>query len=153
MTVNKRSKRSRHRGTRSHGWGRRKKHRGAGNRGGRGMAGSSRSKKFTILKEYGKDYFGKRGFVLPRKVKRVIKAINLQQIEEKINYYIGKGLAKKSNNLIEINLKDLGYNKLLGKGLIKNKYKIITEFVSKHAEEKVKNLGGEIILNKDVNNK
>ena len=48
-----------------------KKRRGAGNRGGRGMAGSGKradQKKPTILKLYGSSYFGKRGeksFFLP----------------------------------------------------------------------------------------
>ena len=51
MTVNKRKKNSRQRGSHTHGWGAMKKHRGAGNRGGRGAAGSGKradSKKPSI---------------------------------------------------------------------------------------------------------
>jgi len=40
MTVNKRKKMSRLRGSHTHGWGAKKKHRGKGNKGGAGMAGT-----------------------------------------------------------------------------------------------------------------
>ena len=58
------------RGTSSHGWGSKKKHRGAGHRGGKGMAGSGKradQKKPTILNLYGNDYYGKKGFRRPQK--------------------------------------------------------------------------------------
>ena len=42
MTHNKRKKNSRQRGEWTHGWGAKKKHRGAGHRGGRGNAGSGK---------------------------------------------------------------------------------------------------------------
>jgi len=66
MSINKRTKRSRQRGSHTHGWGAKKKHRGAGNRGGRGMAGTGKradQKKPTIMNLYGNEYFGKRGFL------------------------------------------------------------------------------------------
>ena len=56
MVLNKRKKNSRMRGNTTHGYGSMKKNRGAGNRGGRGMAGSGKradQKKPTILKLYG----------------------------------------------------------------------------------------------------
>ena len=61
----KRKKVNKYRGSQTHGGGAKKKRRGAGNRGGRGMAGSGKradQKKPSILKEYGNRYFGKRGF-------------------------------------------------------------------------------------------
>src|SRR3989338_2684643 len=84
MTINKRKKNTRQRGKTTHGWGARKKHRGAGNRGGRGMAGSGKradQKKPSILKEYGNTYFGKFGFKIPQKIKKQIKEINISTIE------------------------------------------------------------------------
>ena len=54
MTVNRRKKVVKQRGSHTHGWGSKKKHRGAGNRGGRGMAGSGKradQRKPSILKE------------------------------------------------------------------------------------------------------
>ena len=63
MTDNKRSKNSRQRGSKTHGWGSMKKHRGAGHRGGRGAAGSGKrgdAKKPSIWKD--KRYAGRYGF-------------------------------------------------------------------------------------------
>ena len=96
------------RGSKSHGYGSKKKHRGAGNRGGRGMAGSGKradQKKTMILKKYGTSYFGKHGFYNP--TKKNIRAINIEELNK----------IKKE----KINLRALGYNKLLGKGNIDRK--------------------------------
>ena len=72
MTVNKRKKNSRQRGSQTHGWGAKKKHRSFGNRGGKGMAGSGKradSKKPSLWKER---YFGKIGFKSKKPVSRKI---------------------------------------------------------------------------------
>ena len=66
MLKHKKSKVKTQRGTSSHGWGHKKKHRGAGNRGGKGMAGTGArgdAKKPTILTTVGKSYYGKKGFL------------------------------------------------------------------------------------------
>lgn len=130
-----RKKKERFRGKTTHGHGSRKKARGAGNRGGRGMAGSGKradQKKTKVLKE-NKEYFGKRGFVSKKKK---IKAINLVDV--------GKYVKDK-----EINLKEIGYDKLLGKGNGLN-VKIIVKKASEKAIEKMKKSGGEVILLKDA---
>ena len=64
MTINKRKKNSRQRGSWTHGWGSKKKHRGAGHRGGKGNAGTGKkgdAKKPKIWKN--KKYFGKYGLL------------------------------------------------------------------------------------------
>jgi len=135
--INKRKKNSRQRGTHSHGWGAKKKHRGAGNRGGRGMAGTGKradQKKPTILKKYGSSYFGKTGFKRPQKTnikQKIINFSDLHKLEAKV----------KDNTL---NLTKLGYTKLLSEG-IPPKLKIIISSFSKKAQEKLQNVGGEII--------
>ncbi len=40
----------------------------------------------------------------------------------------------------------MGYNKLLGSGVIRNKYKIKTKFISKKAKDKVEKMGGEVVI-------
>ncbi|MBU2639562.1 MAG: 50S ribosomal protein L15 [Nanoarchaeota archaeon] len=146
MTVNKRKKVVKYRGSKTHGGGSMKKRRGAGSRGGRGMAGTGKRAghmKQWVFKNYGKDYFGKKGFKTPY-VKK-IKVINLKYIEEHINKITEKGFAKKEGDIISIDLKKMGYNKLLGSGTLKNKFKIKVEFVSKKAKEKIEKMGGEIV--------
>ena len=133
MPYRKRKKNIKMRGSKTHGWGSMKKHRGAGNRGGRGMAGSgkrAKQKKISILKEYGKEYFGKYGFHRPKKLSRKIKTINLSDL---------KKFKQK-----EINLTKLGYGKLLGKGIVGEKYNLIVNLCSKQAKKKIESAGGRI---------
>ena len=143
--ITKRKKNTRQRGSKTHGWGAKKKHRGAGNRGGRGKAGTGKradQKKPTILKKYGRSYFGKFGFKKPNK--KNIKAINLEYLEKNFDELLKNKLIKQEKDTFIINLKDLKINKLLGNGKITKKFKIIAERFSKNAKEKIEKLGGEI---------
>ena len=133
MPVNKRKKSSRRFGNTTHGYGSMKKNRGAGNRGGRGMAGSGKradQKKPTILKLYGNAYFGKHGFHSVNRKK--LKTINIEEIEKNFDKLIKDGV---------IDLKN--YDKVLGKGKITKKAKIICKFFTKTAKEKIEKIGGE----------
>lgn len=133
MPVHKRKKVEKRRGSKTHGWGSKKKHRGSGNKGGVGMAGTGKrgqSKKPTIIKLYGPEYFGRRGFHRPQLVIKHINAINLEDL--------------KKFNKSDINLTELGYNKLLGKGKIYQKYNIIVNSFSKKAKQSIEKLGGTI---------
>ena len=142
--MNKRKKFSRYRGSHTHGGGAKKKRRGAGHRGGRGMAGSGKradQKKISILKLYGNEYFGKHGFNRPQKTIKIVKTININEIEKNLDSYLSKNLIKKENDYFLINLKNIGIDKLLGTGNIDNKYKIIGK-VSKKAKIKIEEKGG-----------
>ncbi len=133
--ITKRKKKSRQRGSKTNGRGAMKKHRGAGSRGGRGMAGSGKradQKKPSIIKEYGLDnYFGKHGFKIPKKIKNVYKSINVGDL----NY-----------DKQDINLQEVGITKLLGKGYPNKKYILKVKYCSKKAKEKIENSGGQVLL-------
>ena len=137
MVINKRKKFSRQRSSHTHGWGSKKKHRGAGSRGGRGMAGTGKrgdAKKPSHWKNT--KYFGKYGFK-NHKRKNII-AVNIDYIEEHMNDFpVEEGI---------IDLGKLGYNKLLGKGRVKTKLKIKVDSASAKAVEKIKKAGGEVVL-------
>lgn len=146
MTTTRRKKVTKYRGSKTHGCGSMKKRRGAGNRGGRGLAGSGKRaghKVQKIWKKFGKDYLGKREFKAPNKIE--VKGINLKDIELKLNYFLEKGFAKKGKDLIEVDLGKAGYNKLLGSGKINTKVKIKVKLCSKKAKEKLAKMGGEIV--------
>src|SRR3989344_7580596 len=96
----KRDKRSRLRGRRTVGFGSRKKHRGSGNRGGFGMAGTGKKagQKRTLVLKYMPGYLGKKGFYsLHKKKNDNVKVINLKDISAKLNIFERKGLAKKTD--------------------------------------------------------
>jgi|SRR3989344_4329898 len=146
MTTHKRKKVVKYRGSHTHGGGAKKKRRGAGNRGGRGLAGSGKRahhKKQLIFKLFGKDYFGKKGFYSIRRKK--IKAINITFIEDNLENLLQKKMATEKNALFEINLEKMGYHKLLSSGNPIRKYKIHAKYVSKKAKEKIESAGGEIV--------
>lgn len=152
MTVNKRKKNTRQRGHKTHGWGAKKKHRGQGNRGGRGMAGTGKradSKKPSIWKT---DYFGKHGFI-SKTPKTRINAVNLGFIEQHIGRFLSNDAVKKENDFYLIDLEKIGFNKLLGDGRISRKFRIKTPYASKAAVEKVKEAGGEVIGLMETENK
>jgi large subunit ribosomal protein L15 len=133
MVVRRSKKSKKFRGHTTHGYGSMKKHRGAGHRGGRGMAGSGKrgdQKKSRILKEVGLSYFGKHGFTVPQAVKRTIKAINIEQLPQQDT----------------INLTEQGFNKLLAKGKPQRKYHITVKYCSQRAKEKIEKAGGKVEL-------
>jgi len=132
-------KNKKQRGFSSHGWGSKKKHRGAGNRGGKGNAGSGKradTKRPTIINLHGTVDLAKRGFVRPD-AKKII-AINLRDLS----------LIVEKKNVNELDLNKIGYSKLLGTGNLSKAVKITVKMASKKAVEKVKNAGGEVILTK-----
>ena len=148
MKTKKRTKASRMHGQNmgTHGHGARKKAKKSGHHGGRGMSGSGKRadhKKTLITKLYGGNYFGKQGITSRGTKKDKSKRINLQSIESNLDNYVKKGVAKKSGDKFEINLKNY---KILGTGNLKNKLVIIAKYASSSAIEKVKKSGGEIIL-------
>ena len=144
MTVNKRKKNTRQRGYKTHGWGSKKKHRGQGHRGGRGMAGTGKradSKKPSIWKD--EKYFGKHGFI-SKTTKVKINVVNIGFIEQHIHKFLSNSLIKKEDGFYSVELEKLGYNKLLGDGKVSAKFRIKTPYASEKAVEKVKEAGGEI---------
>lgn len=144
MTINKRKKNTRQRGHKTHGWGSKKKHRGQGHRGGRGMAGTGKradSKKPSIWKDV--DYFGKHGFV-SKTPKVRINAVNISFIEQHIDKFLLNDMIKKEDGFYSLELEKLGFNKLLGDGRVSVKFRIKAPYASKAAVDKVKQAGGEV---------
>jgi len=143
MTVNKKKKVRNYRGSKTHGGGSMKKRRGAGNRGGRGMAGTGKraqTKKPSIIEMFGSDYLGKHGFKRPSKMLIKITTVNLGYIEDNYDNLVTKGIIKKDT----LDLADMKKNKLLASGNLTKKLKIKAQFASKKAVEKVQKAGGSV---------
>ncbi len=136
IRIKKRKKSQRLRGTTTHGWGARKKHKGSGHRGGFGMAGTGKRadhRKSLIINKYGNKYFGKQGITSKRTKKDKSKFINLRDINKK---YAGKK---------EINLSKF---KILGDGEIGKGIVITAQAFTKSAKEKIEKAGGKAILSR-----
>jgi len=134
IKTKKRKKSKRQRGQTTYGHGSRKKWRGSGERGGKGMSGTGKRadhKKSLIIKLYGNKYFGKQGITSKGTKRKKLLVINLKKIIEK---FPGK---------TEINLKKY---KILGDGELKTKLTITAKAFTKSAKEKIEKAGGKIII-------
>lgn len=136
MKTHKRKKSSRIRGARTCGWGFRQKHKGPGNRGGVGMAGSGKRadhKKQVIAEAVTKgNYFGKQGATSRGTKRDKQKRMNLIDIKENI--------FKKSGDRIDLKKYIILGN---GEGF---KAEITAKGASASAIEKMEKAGGKIIL-------
>ncbi len=144
------------RGAGTHGWGARKKHKKKGHRGGKGMAGTGKradQKKTLMTKLYGHGYFGKQGITSKGTERDKRQRINLRDIDFNIEGFIKRGIAKKTEKGIEINLKD--YKILDASKEYKPKNKLIIKAMeaSKSAAEKIKEAGGDIIFSESKSKK
>ena len=120
-----------------------KKGRGAGLRGGRGNAGCHKTKR--IMYERVGRVWGAHGFKRPQTVVMANNAINLKDIEESATEWVDQGNASKKGKTVSIDLKKMGYDKLLGTGVPSQAYKITISAASAKAVEKIEAAGGEII--------
>lgn len=144
MTVNRRKKDVKFRGSHTHGWGSKKKHRGSGNRGGKGMAGTGKradTKKPSIWQE---EYFGKHGFTHRGAVHH--NAVNVEYLDQNIEKLVKLDAAKQQNDSFVVSIADLGFDKLLGKGRVTKKLVVTACYASSRAVEAVKKAGGEVIM-------
>ena len=144
MTTHKRKKVVKYRGSHTHGGGAKKKRRGSGHRGGRGMAGTGKradTKKPSINVS---TYFGKHGFI--SKNVEPVNVINLEYFESHADQLVAQGKAEKRADGYHIDLAKFGYDKLLGGGSVTKKYHFITRYAAAGAIEKVKQAGGEVVV-------
>ncbi|WGI17213.1 uL15m family ribosomal protein [Methanonatronarchaeum sp. AMET-Sl] len=126
------------RGSKTHGKGHGKSHRGAGHRGGRGKTGRAKHKKSSGHK------FGKYGFNRPPKLVTENEVINIGRIDEIAKHLVETGQATKEDDTITIDTTELGIDKVLGRGEINQNLKIIAENFSDSAIKKIEDAGGEV---------
>ena len=136
VRVHKRRKNSRIRGARTVGWGFRQKHKGHGNKGGFGKAGTGKradhKKQVALESDPKKKYFGKQGGTSRGTERTRNEKINLFSIKDNL-------FSKEGCKI------DLSKHKILGHG---NGFKaeIKALAATSSAIEKMKKAGGEIIL-------
>jgi len=118
------------RGSRTHGWGQIAQHRRTGAKGGSGMAGLHKHK-WSYTVKYAPDHFGSNKWHPPNQV----------EINHWINLYQLEALSSAGG---EIDLVNMGYDKLLGQGAIHSALRVKARRASESAIEKIKAAGGTI---------
>ncbi len=143
--LRKSKKTRKQRGSRTHGWGAGKKHRGSGHRGGVGLSGSGKRGQHSVLLRHAQGRFlGKRG-IRQRHAKRIQYGLSLSKVEQNLDNWLARGLVKKERDIYIIDAKSLGADKITSAGKLTKKMKITASAFSKSAEEKIKQAGGEAI--------
>jgi large subunit ribosomal protein L15 len=146
MVARKRKKSTRMRGSFTHGWGEKKKHRGAGHRGGRGRAGTGKrcdSKKPSVWKNT--KYFGKHGYK-KKNAGCASAPINLSAIDDNAVSWVKRKLAEEKDGAVVVDLEKIGCGKLLSAGKVTRKLVIKAQKASAKAVEKVAKAGGKVEL-------
>jgi len=116
------------RGSKTHGYGAKKKHRGKGSKGGKGYGGSTKhNRSYVYAKE--PEHFGHKGFHSLRKKASIIKIKDLERI---------------SKDKEEIDLTAMGYEKLLSDGEISKPLIITIKKISNKAKQKIEKAGGSV---------
>jgi len=165
MLKSKKSKVLKMRGTSSHGWGHKKKHRGAGNRGGKGLSGTGArgdAQKCSVLTnsksilqkmaaakgvklskvKMGSTYFGKTGFTSIKKTS--VKTLSISHIENNFDSLVENGLIVKDGTNYVLDATISKYDKILGKGIFTKKLNIITKAISQSAKANIEAAGGSV---------
>ncbi len=138
------TKTEKHRGARTHGRGK-KAGRGHGKRGGVGAAGGHKHKWIATLK-YDRDHYGQKGkgFKRPQSVVGQPETINVGQLRKLKERLIKDGTEKEGGK--EIDLTALGYDKLLGSGVVQGAWQVTVDAATPRAVEKVESAGGKVHL-------
>lgn len=150
MAVNKRSKNSRQRGSKTHGGGSMKKRRGAGHRGGRGAAGSGKrgdAKKPSIWRAYPAK--GKHGFTSHADSGNV--TITIKHLEEHTKTLLEQGIVTMQGKAYTADLTKAGYDKLLATGNATKQWTITIDQATPAAIEKIKKAGGQVNIQDAAN--
>lgn len=144
MVVRRNKASRKKRGSRTYGYGAGKKHRGSGNRGGKGNAWCKHLWVWTL--KYDPDHFGKHGF--HHKVRVRLAAINIGDIDEILPRLLEEGRVEKDGDAYVVDvLKATGAELLLGNGCVRNKMVVTARKWSPNAKEKIEKAGGSITGN------
>ncbi len=95
-------------------------------------------------------YVGKKGFMSVAQKKRVGRTLNLWQLSEMIDRLVTEKKAQFENQKVVVDLRQLGFRKLLGAGSISRAVQVKVDQCSEGALKKIKEAGGEAVLSSPV---
>jgi large subunit ribosomal protein L15 len=147
MVIRHRRKVRRLRGSRSHGWGVQKDHKGKGMQGGAGKAGTISHRWIQVIIEAKANRvkpLGKYGFKRPQQYLKKGKTINVSHLNESVETLVANGKATKDGDIYTVDLQAIGIEKLLAQGVVTKKMKLIVPHATERAISKIENAGGSV---------
>lgn len=141
MTIRRDKKVRKQRGSRTYGYGRISGgHRKGGSRGGKGKAGLKDHHRIGRILDMIRN---KKGFTVP-KTKSAHLSINIGEIDEQLDILVSKNIAKKETSVVKIDVSKLGYDKVIGKGVVRHSLHLYAKNFTPRAKEKIEAAGGKI---------
>jgi large subunit ribosomal protein L15 len=137
----------RQRGSRFCGWGQIGQHRQSGSRG--GIGGAGKHKHFwirTVIEE--PDHFG-HDSIKPTRQNRLNRWVNLRDVNDLASRF---GTTNENGKLV-LDLRSIGYDKLLGGGTLLKPIVVRVAKVSATAKQRIELAGGDIVLNEELGSK
>jgi len=128
------------RGSRTVGYGRVSQHRDQGSKGYRKSGRHKRG--WSWVQRYDPDYYGKNGFTSPKSLKQKVNIINVG----KLDLVAEKVSVEKERGQLFVDLESLGFTKLLGTGKVTKPLTVKVASCSKSAAEKIKEAGGQVLM-------
>ncbi|RLE68141.1 MAG: 50S ribosomal protein L15 [Thermoprotei archaeon] len=144
MVVRRRKKSRYYRGSRTHGWGRVAQHRRSSRKGGRGRAGYHKHL-WTWVTAHAKEWFGKHGFTRHPSLVTEWRVINVGELDEMADELVAKGVARVEEGRIVVDVRELGFNKLGGRGRVTRPLVVVAPRATGRAVEKLKAAGGDFM--------
>jgi large subunit ribosomal protein L15 len=139
MTVRKKKKVRKQRGSRTYGYGRISGgHRKGGSRGGKGNAGIKNHHRIGRISDVIKS---QKGFYVPN-TPSTDSSINVGSIDAQLDLLLAKEIAKKEGSVFKIDVTELGYSKVMGKGIVSHPFHLYAEKITPRAQEKIQAAGG-----------
>jgi len=120
--------------------------------GGAGRAGRYRHKRSRLIRtgEFSNmHYAGKKGFISIQQKKHPDRSVNLIQLTRIMDALSRENKLQKVDNLPIIDLRELGYTKLLGEGTISQAVRVKVGVCSESALRKLKEAGGDAQTDKN----
>lgn len=117
-------------------------------RGGFGQAGRYRHKRSRLIRTgefVHMHYLGKKGFTSIAQKRRPGRTLNLWQLSEMVDKLVSEKKAQLVGQKIVVDLKQLGFKKLLGAGAISRAVQVKVDQCSESALKKIKEAGGEAV--------
>jgi len=95
-------------------------------------------------------YVGKKGFTSVPQKRRPVRTLNLRQLSDMADRLVREQKAQVEDRKVAIDLKQLGYGKLLGTGFVSRPIRVKVDRCSAEALRKLKEANGEAILTAPV---
>lgn len=141
MTVRKNKKVRKQRGSRTYGYGRISGgHRKGGSRGGKGNAGIKDHHQIGRVLEMIRN---KKGFVVPNTPSSDL-SINIGDIDEQLDLLLANSIAKKEGSVVKIDITEMGFSKVMGKGIVRHPFHLYAKNITTRAQEKIEAAGGKV---------